>query len=547
MRFSIFKGFFLVIAIIFSGFTNAQVLKHYSSEAELDHPPCYDTIRILGMFKTIQDVGRMLPTWVPVRGNDTVVVMEGKIATGNDKFEEGMGPHLGYVDLSLFHYTHDFCFNIVPDLAYQNLLCYQIFGAGESNPFELEAEEREKAEKRSDTVCQSSLHVEWETGLAAANKGNPCTAANMRGQSAGFSTSGHQRGDIIWNWPTAGDWVHVEGLWIWDRGHPPAEAEIHPMRFMGTKRGLISKITVDGSAKFATRVDIYASGDGGAFNNNRPNQPGFVHPVKMATKNYSFTVSNSLPRPSANAALKYQIITKKGNTYTGDVVCTLANDSSYTISIPWKDNNIADTAVLATTVYLYWDEGIGTSQGVVSEIKISVKKLKILHTRDFLNRGEFRVFMDIGGNWMFLNELYGTANNILTRGMGKTSKRNFNINKDFTVYVLKQDSFRVYVTGWEADGIEGSFGHLVNPHSVCDPAVKKIINKEIVSISKVAMHGCLDDNFGEGYNYHKAQTNNTPTSQIVLPNKGRNEDLCPCAKYRLEKSFKLFYTIEKVN
>ena len=546
MPFSIIKGFFVVIAITFSCVAHGQIIKHYSSEAEVGHPPCYDTIRILGVFKTVQDVGRMLPTWVPVRGHDTVVVMEGKIATGNEKYEEGMGPHLGYVDLSLFHYTHDFCFNINPDKGFENILGYQILGAGESNPFELDKEEREKNAKKHDTVRQESLHVEWETGLAAANKGNPCTAANLKGESAGFSTTGHQRGDIIWNWPTVGDWVHVEGLWIWDRGHPPAEAEIHPMRFIGTKRGLISKITIDGGEKFATRVDIYASGDGGAFNNNRPNQPGFVHPVKMGVKNYSFTVSNSLPRPSANAELKYQIITQKGNTYNGDVICTLANDSSYTITIPWKDNNIADTAVLAKTVYLYWNEGIGTAAGAVSTIKVSVKKLKILHTRDLLNRGEFRVFMDVGGNWVFLNELYGTANNILTRGMGKTSKRNFKINKDFAVYVLKQDSFRVYVTGWEADGIERSFGHIIDPNSACNPKIKKVINKEIVSVSNVGLHGCLDDNFGEGYNYHTAQAP-AKNEQIVLPNKGRNEDLCPCAKYKLEKSFKLIYTIEKVN
>src|SRR6266566_7327196 len=46
----------------------------------------------------------------------------------------------------------------------------------------------------------------------------------------------HQRREVIWNWPTLSDRVHVEGLWIWDRGHPPADTEIHSPRLVAIQR-----------------------------------------------------------------------------------------------------------------------------------------------------------------------------------------------------------------------------------------------------------------------------------------------------------------------
>ena len=64
---------------------------------------------------------------------------------------------------------------------------------------------------------------------------------------ATFFTSGHERKDIIWNWPTYGDWVHVEGLWVWDRSHPPEKTEIHPARFIAIRRSLPTKISIDNS------------------------------------------------------------------------------------------------------------------------------------------------------------------------------------------------------------------------------------------------------------------------------------------------------------
>jgi hypothetical protein len=102
------------------------------------------------------------------------------------------------------------------------------------------------------------------------NRINPHRPENEKGNSAGFFSAGHERGDVFWNFPTIGDWVHVEGHYVWDRGHPPAEAEIHPPRFLAVKRNLPEQIMIgDSSLKFATRIDIFASGDGGALMNNR--------------------------------------------------------------------------------------------------------------------------------------------------------------------------------------------------------------------------------------------------------------------------------------
>src|SRR5206468_1620869 len=100
-------------------------------------------------------------------------------------------PHVSEEDFPLTHHTHDFTFNVRPDAAYQDLLGVQVHPGG-----------RETA--------QESIEVEWESGLGAANPGNPLAEPNARFESGGCFSSGHRRGALLWNWPTQDDRVHVE-------------------------------------------------------------------------------------------------------------------------------------------------------------------------------------------------------------------------------------------------------------------------------------------------------------------------------------------------
>ncbi|UPT69120.1 MAG: hypothetical protein M0D57_11105 [Sphingobacteriales bacterium JAD_PAG50586_3] len=402
-----FFRFYITIILLLSITCVYAQQPRYSTASEVGCTPCFDTIKLFGI-KNIQDVNRIMPTWVPVAGKDTVVVLEGLIKSGVDKFGINNGPIVSYEDLPLFHYTHDMCFNITPDSAFQHMLAYQVFTGTETHI----VEGFDKGSKPGDTTRQRDVHVEWESGLGQSNKGNPCSVLNRQGKSCGFASVGHERGDYIWNWPTTGDWVHVEGLWIWDRGHPPAEAEIHPMRFMAIQRQLPAK--VKDLDKYATEVNIYASGNGGAFYNNLPNQQPFVYPVKMAGRTYSFTVKNTLPKPSAGAKLLARLSSEKGNSYAGSINLDLDQSTgACKVTIPWVD---ADTAVLAYTLYLYWDEAAGTPSTAVNTVKVTVKKLKIKRRKEFLTKSEFRVFMDVGGQWLFLNDLFGTKNDVLNKG-----------------------------------------------------------------------------------------------------------------------------------
>lgn len=531
---------FILIAVLLLSFTCVYAQQpRYSTDSEVGRVPCFDTIKLFGI-KTIQDVNRIMPTWVPVAGKDTVVVLEGLIKSGVDKFGINNGPIVSYEDLPLFHYTHDMCFNITPDSAFQHMLAYQVFTGTETHI----VEDMDKTRTPGDTTRQRDVHVEWESGLGQSNPGNPCAVLNRQGKSCGFSTTGHERGDYIWNWPTTGDWVHVEGLWIWDRGHPPAEAEIHPIRFMAIQRQLPAK--VKDLNKYATEVNIYASGNGGAFYNNLPNQPPFVNRVKMAGRTYNFTVKNTLPKPSSSAKLLARLTSENGNTYAGNINLVLDQSTgTCKVTIPWLD---ADTATLAYTLYLYWDEGAGTDTTAINRVKVSIKKLKIKRRKEFLNRSEFRVFMDVGGNWIFLNDLFGTKKEVLKRGLGKTYRRNFKINESFYVNVPAGKDFRIFVTGWEADGMDLSFGHIVNDNSPCNADTKQMLHKsDKINLKQVALHGCLDDHFGDAAAWHKGDSVSVKQKFELLPQEGENIDVCPCSKFKMEKGFKLYYTIEKVN
>ena len=74
----------------------------------------------------------------------------------------------------------------------------------------------------------------------------------------------------------------------------------------------------------------------------------------MRSKDYKLKVLHTLPKPSANAQLKYKLVTQKGNTYDGVVTVKplSVGDSMFaSISFPWKTINAADTLTLAQTLF----------------------------------------------------------------------------------------------------------------------------------------------------------------------------------------------------
>ncbi len=168
-----------------------------SSEANIGFENCPDTIfNFLGLRKVL-DISILLPAWYPVISYTDITQLEGTvIPKPNSKH---IDTHVSPSDFPFHHYTHDFTFNVAPDKTddnrYTNLLANRIFTEGK------------KGEEITDTILMDYVHVEWESGLGAYNDGNPCSEKNNLGNSCGFFTAGHKRRDVIWNWPTLGDWV----------------------------------------------------------------------------------------------------------------------------------------------------------------------------------------------------------------------------------------------------------------------------------------------------------------------------------------------------
>ena len=497
-------------------------MHHSSDEAEDGCKPCYDTIHPIPFITQVHDIGLLFPTWKPVVGYDSVSVVEGMIEP------ENVRPSVSEGDLPIYHYTHDVSFNLIPDKNYRKLLSYDV---------------KIKPDGTHDTIRNNSMHIEWECGLGQGNKGNSSTELNRQGKSFGFFSAGHERRDTIWNWPTWGDWVHVEGIRVWDRGHPPAGTEIHPMRLIATRRNLPEKI----NDKFATRIDIFASGDGGAFDNNRPNQKAFVRKVKMSSKDYVFTVKHTLPKPSPNAVLKYAVTEQKVNSFSAAVEYTVnSKEGTITVKIPWKSLSINDEAIFAKTIYLYWDEGNGVpSDYKIDEVKVTLNELLFDRFHEALGKAEIRMFVDIGGNYIFLND-FSKAKDVMNKGLGKTRKHKWKFNNSFTLYVPHDKQFRVMAHGWEADGVDKLFGHLVDNYSPCNAATKKLINNMMIDVVPVGIGGCLDDPLGNALRFHTMkELPEKYADYVVQSDGGYHEDGCPCASFSPKNIFSISYRVEK--
>ena len=338
------KALFLAAYFVVSAgrFAIAQGVPHRSCEAQAGHDCC--VIRIQSVFapggaRSRFEIGRTFPEWEAVdrtdpeylAGRTSSVTLEGTVEVSDDPNNTDVAPHVSFEDSPYNHYTHDLTFKVTPDESYRSVL-----GIQEGQPVSHDVLEtcppgclcsagcppgpdgvcrQQPVSKSCDyapceafgpdvpLTTQDLIEVEWESGLGADNDSNACHSTNEAGNTCGFFTAGHQRREVIWNWPTAGDRVHVEGYWVWDRGHPPARSEIHPPRLVAIQRKLphmLNLATSTGLSGFVltTRADIFASGDGGAMNNNRAGAPSFVRPVVMSAKDYTFTIQHPLPPPS---------------------------------------------------------------------------------------------------------------------------------------------------------------------------------------------------------------------------------------------------------
>ena len=529
-----------------------------------------------------EDLGRVFPEWwevgrTPRTGGwmdtapaSSVAILEGTVASETWTPEEHtvihehrgskeFTPHVTYDDISGSHFTHDLNVHVQPDatpdnryanlrgiqithqwqdpcaVLRQRLLNAQTLGATGPGSYQLVslikqqlAKPECKPVKLPDKRKQQGLiEVEWESGLGADNDGNPCAAANRRGDSCGFASAGHKRGQELWSFPTEGDHVHIEGMWIWDRGHPPAKTEIHPPRLMVIQRKLPDLVTVAHAIfassynLIATRTDILANGDGNAFVNNTkgPYDSQYaVRRVPMSDRDYTFLVEHTIARPTATAPLKWTIAKHDGDSFPADATVTAYPNGTpekpqphVMVTIPWKSANAPDTAVFARTLHLFWDDAasLGVAAGGRPRIfNVTLDALQVNNPQDGLQTvtpgtagtpptatfrpGQWRVFAEVGGHWLFLNDLFG--DDVLRDGLGNTRNRSWPLNRKFTVYVPPQGRFRVYAGGWDADGVNRGFGHLANPNSRCNDALRE---KAVDFLKMIKDNNGFDDPIGE--------------------------------------------------
>ncbi len=512
-----------------------------SNTADAGCHNCYDTIKVLFIQK-IYDISLLLPEWRPVVDWGYSAAAEGLVVPYDSFYT---GTHVSQEDFSAYHYTHDFGFNIRPDSTYRHLLARRIFTGHEI----------EHPVGHPDTLIDNNLHVEWESGLAIDAADNPCAEANRRGESCGFFSAGHKRRDIIWNWPSMGDWVHCEGTWIWDRGHPPARTELHPLRLCATRRAmraLVPRTPGGTDSVTAIQIDLFASGDGGALSSNRAELPAYGHKIRMSSRDYRFEVPIDLfpAKATLGAAegrdpqLRYRMETRSGDTFWGSIqVEVLAK--SVRITIPWTQQ--ADEAVVARTIYCWWDvAGDASILPVAQGYEVHFEKIHFTQRKDVLSRPEKIIWLEAGGQYICLNE-FVKGDDIFRDGMARSYRRDWPIDLSLKVYAMPGQTFRVHVGGWESDGISRAYGDLLDPEMPCTKETKKAIHKHLWPATPFGLHGCLDDLIGEVHDFHAVDT--LPAFlQVMSKSYGRENELEPCPGANIEQNdvFSVWYSIRRI-
>lgn len=514
---------FLVILLLWPLLSTAQNIEPPDSFAfmkysgkELYHKECWDTFKFLFLKKPIE-LGLIFPAWQAIDGHQKFTELEGIVSMQTPE-NEIRGPHVSEEDFPNYHYSHDFCFNVFPDSAYKYLLCY--FNT-----------------KEGQWAYRKHMHVEWEMGMGNGNKTNPLREEMCKGNSAGFISYGHQRQQPLEHLPAVGDWVHLEGIYVWDRGHPPAKTEIHPIFFMLIKRRTPEWV----QGKPALRLDLFANGDGSAFYNNLPNQPNFVHPVLMNQKDYQVTIK----LPDYLQYTDFEIIIQNRQGHTAPISCTIKKTSHNEIllTVPWKTQDINNRAKFHQRIYLISKNE--PSKNNYEKVVVQLQELKVQKSLDFFKKPQLRVFTNIHQKYFFINE-WSSSDDILNKGWGKSCKRKWKLEISDTLIIHKDSVFRVQFSAWEADGVDKVMGDLLNQNCDCEYLTKKTLTKKLLNL-KLLFRGCKDDVLREGFAYHKpSEIQNKQT--FILFNHGEvQDDPCPFGKFNSSKRLKLVYTIKKLN
>ncbi|KIC95464.1 RICIN domain-containing protein [Flavihumibacter solisilvae] len=460
-----------------------------------------------------RSVGEMIAYDKPIRSYE---ILEGIV--GEDECQ------VAVVDFPTCHYTHDMTFRVKPNKRYESLL----------------------ATSAAKPDHQKNIEVEWETGLGQEEyEYNPAKPFNTKGNSFGFFSEGHTRKDIIWNWPSPGDSVFIEGMWIWERGHGDPHTEIHPPHFVATKRHLPVSFSFYGNEIkvnnkpldqfYGQRVDVFASADGSTQWNTKGLMP-FAQVVEMDRKDYVFHVSAMFAKPHANAALKWRIIRQPGNSYSRDPQIELLPDGKTArVTYPWKSIGLPNTEKIAQSIIFYWDHA--ETKGIVAAQKplhfeVRLNSIEIIDNEDVGSSGDCVFYANIGNNWVMLNEFTTDNANVLNYGLGD-AEDNTNITSSLPamgVYVMKGDHFRIHARGWENDHMNTQMGRILNEYSRSAREIKNFL-EEIFSTGGIT-RGLIED---EDMSEAKVIVDQNSTYKFKAPLVSKDGE------------YKLYYSLSKTN
>ncbi len=387
------------------------------------------------------------PEWVFVYSHESFNPdpAKARVVTGHADFSD-----LASGDLPESHNVYDFNTDVTPDPGYG----YLVGG--------------DPADHTGNFGDTGGLHVEWESGTLPR-----------------------------YAWIDAGDRVKLWGSWIWDCGHweqgftadpnDPSGSAIHDTDYFlpgtdqtGTLRGEgtefhpMQAVVAFRQTPFRpevaeTEADVFMSSRGTpayaaakcALEHPAPLPPASYGPDWVACANdpanerqpvndrdYTFFVP-APPKPSPDATLRYRVEDVTHGNGPQEVVRPRPN--GIRVTVPFAGFG-GDTGTLSygKSFFVGWD---GSVQSYPARVRITLKKLTVHDSLDDPNPpdtslgvppGEYNLYMDINGDWLYLNDL-APGLNAVDDGQG------FDLNHAVDLNVPNGKGLSLLVDGRECD------------------------------------------------------------------------------------------------
>jgi hypothetical protein len=366
-------------------------------------------------------------------------------------------------------------------------------------------------------------------------------------------------------WASAGDRVWMTGRYIWDCGHPAGyHTEIHPPKAIALTRLEPYVFPGDDSPSLTNQTYVYVHGKSGLKNYSFRNVEGVESVIfngykdaAVANENYEFDI----PLPPKPTGYSRQPFAQVLELPFGGPPPDLSLDGPRGIvhvKYPLQLSDAAPERRFAARIVAGWRAPISSVR--FRQLTVHVEQLQVLKSHNVVSFSDWKLWLNINGQWTRLEGLQGSDNSMPLRvdrllnleGLFGRTVPTVKIDRQFRVLVPDTDdaSLTIQVSGWVNlyDDLFGAREDLLTTFLRVPSGIPQVLSQLSTSEGRVGLffrQFSKAESFGVGRHNLRQENHTGELSRGFEQVDGTTDSGFPKSFAETEGDFAIAYTISE--